>query len=86
MVHLRRLLLRLLPASPETSIPLTLAAQTRSLSYLAVKLHWSAVVTTALAALSLFWGPVVPDKVWYGVAAGAIVDGSLFSYQRFRRR
>ncbi|MEU9372006.1 hypothetical protein AB0D71_46895 [Streptomyces avermitilis] len=86
MIRVRRLLTRLLPASTETSIPLVFMAQTRSLSCLAVKLHWSAVAMTTLAAVSVVCGPVVPDNVWWGVVAGAIADGSVFSYQRLRRR
>ncbi|MEV0636399.1 hypothetical protein AB0I77_15800 [Streptomyces sp. NPDC050619] len=86
MIHIRRLLMKVLPASTENSIPLTLVAQTRSLSCLAVKLHWNAVATTALAVVSVACGPVVPQEVWWGVVAGAVVDGSLVSYQRFRRR
>lgn len=86
MIHIRRLLTRALPASTETSIPLSLVAQTRSLSCLAVKLHWNAVAMTVLAVVTVVSGPVVPQEVWWGVVAGAVVDGSLVSYQRFRRR
>ncbi|MFJ9591047.1 hypothetical protein [Streptomyces acidicola] len=86
MIHFRRLLMSVLPASTETSIPLTLVTQTRSLSFLAVKLHWSAVATMALAVISVVCGPVVPEEAWWGTVAGAVVDGSVVSYQRFRRR
>ncbi|MEW2252321.1 hypothetical protein ACFW6K_22315 [Streptomyces sp. NPDC058733] len=86
MIHVRRLLSQLLPAPSETSIPLVFMAQTRSLSCLVVKLRWGALATTALAAVTAACGPVVPDNVWWGVLAGAAADGSVFSYQRFRRR
>ncbi|MER7720756.1 hypothetical protein ABTX99_28070 [Streptomyces flaveolus] len=86
MIHMRRLLSRLLPASTETSIPLVFMAQTRSLSCLAVKLHWGAVAMTVLGVVTAICGPIVPDNVWWGALAGAVADGSVFSYQRFHRR
>ncbi|WP_405988042.1 hypothetical protein [Streptomyces sp. NBC_00986] len=86
MVHMRGLLERLLPASPDISVPPLFMAQTRSLSCLAVKVHWSAAATTLLTGVTAAFGPVVPDKVWWGVVAAVIADGSVISYQRFRRR
>ncbi|MFF4509262.1 hypothetical protein [Streptomyces sp. NPDC001401] len=86
MTHVRRLLVSLRPAATENSIPLVLLAQTHLLSCLAVKVRWGAAAMSSLAAVSAACGPVVPEKVWWGVVAGAITDGSVFSYQRFRRR
>ena len=86
MIHIRQTLTRLLPASTETSIPLVFTAETRSLSCLAVKLRWSDLAMTTLGTVTAVHGPVVPDHMWWAVVAGTAVDGSVFSYQRFRRR
>ena len=86
MAHLRRLLERLLPASTEVSFPLNFMNQTRMVSCLAVTVHWSAAAMTLLAVTTAVCGPVVPENVWWGVVAGALADGSVISYQRFRHR
>ncbi|MFI8515590.1 hypothetical protein ACIGHB_31130 [Streptomyces sp. NPDC085460] len=41
---------------------------------------------TTLAALTVIHGPVVPDEMWWAVVAGTAIDGSVISYQRYRRR
>ncbi|MFD7705244.1 hypothetical protein [Streptomyces caelestis] len=86
MIQVRRLLAKVLPASTETSIPLVFTAQTHSMSFLAVKLRWGAALMTTLSAVTAVHGPVVPEKVWWGLLLGTLTDGSVVSYQRFRRR
>jgi hypothetical protein len=85
MIHIRQRLTRLLPASTETSIPLVFTVETRVLSLLALKVRWSAIAMTALGAVTVLCGPVVPERMWWAVVAGTAIDRSVFSYQRFRR-
>ncbi|MGW3683013.1 hypothetical protein [Streptomyces prasinus] len=56
------------------------------MSFLAVKLRWGAALMTTLSVMTAVHGPVVPEKVWWGLLLGALTDGSVVSYQRFRHR
>ncbi|MEU6405486.1 hypothetical protein [Streptomyces sp. NPDC046985] len=87
MSHLKsRLRLLTLPASTENTIPSFTTPQTRVVSFLDLTVRWSAVSTPVLLAITALCGPVIPEKLWWGVIAGTFAERSLVRFQRVRRR
>ncbi|MFD4954079.1 hypothetical protein [Streptomyces sp. NPDC058451] len=83
--HVRRRLAKLLPASPEISIPVSTVLETGVASVTAVTLRWGSILSAVAVMSANVWPGSVPVRLLVAVLAGAAMDCSGLTYVRVRR-
>lgn len=83
--HVRRKLARILPAAPDTSIPLSAVLQTGVSSVTMTTLRFSSLLTLGVIVAPMYWQQPLPAELLLGLSCTAALDRSGFVRMKVRR-